>query len=106
MKCPKCKSTSTRVTCTQHQGNETKRYCRCLDCGHRYITLEAYLIPKSKYRRTQRGEANNLSVLTEANVREIRQLAFDNTYESIAKKYGIHKSTVYRIVHFKIWSHI
>lgn len=106
MLCRACESKNTRVTCTRREDGSTKRYCRCLDCGHRYITLEAYLIPKSKYRRTQRGEANNLSVLTEANVREIRHLALDNTYESIAKKYGIHKSTVYRIVHFKIWSHI
>ena len=106
MLCRACESKNTRVTCTRQEGDSTKRYRRCLDCGHRYITLETYLVPKSKYRRTQCGEANHLSVLTEANVHEIRQLAFANTYESIAKQYGIHKSTVYRIVHRKRWSHL
>ena len=108
MKCPNCKSTNTRVTCTQHQNNETKRYCRCLDCKKRYITIETYLAPVRKVhpRQIKRGEDNNFAVLTEQNVRDIRQLAKENTYEVIAKKYGIHKATVYRIVNFKRWSHV
>jgi len=106
MQCRACESKKTRVSCTRQEGDITKRYRRCLDCGHTYITLETYLVPKADYRRIKRGEANNMSVLTETNVRDIRQLAHDNTYEFIAKRYGIHKSTVYRIVHFKIWSHI
>jgi Mg2+ and Co2+ transporter CorA len=108
MKCPKCKSTSTRVTCTKHQGNETKRYCRCLDCEKRYITIETYLVPVREIhpRQIKRGEENNFAVLTEQNVRDIRQLAQEYTYKVIAKRYGIHPQTVYRIVKAKRWAHI
>ena len=44
MKCPKCHSKKTRVTCTEHHDKEsktyTKRYCRCLDCKSRFRTIE------------------------------------------------------------------
>ena len=44
MKCPKCHSKETRVTCTEHHDKEsktyTKRYCRCLDCESRFRTIE------------------------------------------------------------------
>lgn len=44
MKCPKCHSKETRVTCTEHhdKGSKTytKRYCRCLDCESRFRTIE------------------------------------------------------------------
>lgn len=108
MRCRSCKSKNTRVTCTEHQGNTTKRYCRCLDCEERYITVETYLHPiaETHPRQIKRGEDNNLAVLTEQNVRDIRRLAQDNTYKVIAKQYGIHPSTVYRIVNGKRWSHI
>lgn len=108
MKCPKCKSTSTRVTCTNHFGNETKRYCRCLDCEKRYITVETYLVPVREIhpRQIKRGEDNNFAVLTEQNVRDIRRLAQDTTYKVIAKRYGIHPQTVYRIVKAKRWAHV
>jgi DNA invertase Pin-like site-specific DNA recombinase len=37
---------------------------------------------------------------------DIRRLAVDNTYAVIAKRYGIHKDTVYRIVNRKLWGHL
>jgi DNA invertase Pin-like site-specific DNA recombinase len=44
--------------------------------------------------------------LTEQNVRDIRQLAQEYTYKVIAKRYGIHPQTVYRIVKAKRWAHL
>ncbi len=110
MKCRLCASGNTRVTCTDQGNHQTKRYKRCLDCDHRFVTVETYMLPPTnpdiRARRVRRGEASGLSVLTEANVLDIRRLAIHNTYEQIAKQFGIHKSTVYRIVNLKLWSHI
>lgn len=110
MKCRKCQSVNTRVTCTRHGQQETRRYCRCLDCGQRYVTVETYLLPvrevKVHPRQAIKGEKNNFAVLTEENVRDIRRLAEEHTYQVIAKRYGIHKDTVYRIVKFKRWAHV
>jgi hypothetical protein len=110
MQCPACKSKETRVTCTQKNLDKTKRYRRCLDCGHRFISIETYLNafnPPSIYeRQIARGEKCHFAVLTEANVLEIRKLALNNTYAVIAKQYGIHKDTVYRIVNYKRWNHL
>jgi hypothetical protein len=63
-------------------------------------------ITETHPRQIKRGEDNNLAVLTEQNVRDIRNLAQHNTYKVIAKQYGIHPSTVYRIVKAKSWSHV
>jgi DNA invertase Pin-like site-specific DNA recombinase len=55
----------------------------------------------------KKGEANGSSVLLEQNVRKIRELAEQNViYKDIAKQFGIHPSTVYRIIKRKIWSHV
>ena len=43
MKCPKCNSKETRVSCTEDHGDFTKRYCRCLNCKARFRTTEKYL---------------------------------------------------------------
>jgi DNA-directed RNA polymerase subunit RPC12/RpoP len=110
MQCPACGSKETRVTCTQKNSDKTKRYRRCLDCDHRFISIEIYLKPPklpSLYKRPpKRGEDCNLAVLTERNVLDIRKLALDTTYAVIAKRYGIHKDTVYRIVNRKRWRHL
>jgi DNA invertase Pin-like site-specific DNA recombinase len=115
MKCRQCNSKNTRVTVTEHYGNETRRYCRCLDCKSRYKTIEQYAVPKRgslpgvKQHSNCRlkGEQVGTSVLTELNVLEIRKLAsFNKTYANIAKQFGIHKDTVYKIVKRKRWSHV
>jgi hypothetical protein len=110
MKCRLCQSNNTRVICTRRGDIQTRRYRRCLDCEHRYISIEVYLKPPkppSPYKRpARRGEDCNLAVLTEMNVLDIRRLALDTTYAVIAKRYGIHKDTVYRIVNRKLWSHV
>ena len=115
MKCRQCNSTNTHVTSTRHKGNETWRYCCCFDCNARYKTIETYAISKrgavpgvkQHVNCRARGEQVSSAVLTEANVLEIRKLAFKNqTYAVIAKRFGIHKDTVYRIVKRKRWSHV
>jgi hypothetical protein len=115
MKCRQCNSSNTRAVCTRHKGNETWRYCRCLDCEARYKTVEMYaaakrgcvLGVKQHVNCRVRGEQVGSAVLTEANVLEIRRLAAENEkYQVIAKRFGIHKDTVYRIVKRKLWSHV
>ena len=115
MKCRQCNSISTRVTATSHKGNETWRYCRCLDCNARFKTIETYAIKKrgsvpgvkQHVNCLRQGLNNGSSILTKTNVLEIRRLAATNhTYVSIAKVFGIHKSTVYRIVKRKLWAHV
>jgi DNA invertase Pin-like site-specific DNA recombinase len=57
--------------------------------------------------RKARGERVSSAVLTEANVLEIRRCASDKqTYLQIAKQFGIHKDTVYKIVNRKSWAHV
>jgi hypothetical protein len=115
MRCRYCSSKETRVTCTKHKGNQTVRYCRCLKCDKRYKTIETYEIPKFGYpfglpqhpNQRKRGEGIHSSVLTESNVRLIRDLAKQLvTYDNIAKQFGINKSTVYRIVKRRSWAHV
>lgn len=115
MKCRSCNSTNTRVTVTEHHGNESWRYCRCLDCKSHYKTIETYVIlkrgsvPGVKQHPNchVKGEQNGNAVLTEENVLEIRRLVSDNqTYAQIAKRFGIDKSNVYRIVKRKSWAHV
>lgn len=115
MNCRYCSSKNTRVTVTEHHGNETWRYCRCLDCEAKYKTIEMYADEKRgaipgkpcHINSIKRGTENGNTVLTEQNIQTIRFMAKDNTtYKEIARVFGIHKDTVYRIVKRKIWSHV
>ena len=115
MNCRSCSSKNTRVVCTEHRGHVTKRWCRCLDCGEKFRTLEQYEKPKAGPARgyqphpnqVRRGTENHSAVLTEENIVQIRTLASENqTYASIAETFGIHKDTVYRIVKRKLWKHV
>jgi len=42
MNCPKCISKNTRVSSTYPFEEFTKRYCKCLDCGECFTTIEEY----------------------------------------------------------------
>jgi len=115
MKCRRCNSKNTRVVVTEAHGNETWRYCKCLDCDEKFKTIEVYAkskpgpLPGSTVHPNtiKRGEENHNSVLTESNVKHIRELARQQfTYKEIADKFGIHYGTVYRIVKRKLWSHV
>lgn len=115
MKCRKCSSKETRVTVTVPHGNEVWRYCRCLKCDERFKTIEVYeskkrgAVPGVKQHANciLQGEKNGSSVLTEANIETIRKHAENKaTYKQIAAEFGIHESTVYRIVKRKVWKHV
>ena len=115
MKCRYCNSTNTRVTVTEPHGNETWRYCRCLDCDEKFKTIEIYAKPKPgpapgkpvHPNTIKRGENNHNAVLNESNVKLIRELASQRqTYKEIADKFGVHYDTIYRIVNRKLWSHV
>jgi hypothetical protein len=108
--CPNCRTIETRVTCVRRTAKETKRYCRCLNCQHRYITLEFYadaVQKRGSYPQQARcGQNNAFAVLTEDNVRAIRRLAQDTPQYVLAEQYGIHRTTVHRIVKRKLWAHL
>jgi membrane-bound lytic murein transglycosylase B len=115
MKCRHCGSKHTKVVVTEHHGNETWRYCRCEKCDKTYKTIETYAIPKRGSvpgckphpNQVKRGEENHSAVLTENNIRTIRQLSKQHkTYQEIATQFGIHKDTVYKIVNLKSWKHV
>ena len=116
MRCRKCNSRNTRVTSTDVTNAVlTKRYCRCLDCKTHYQTTETYAVVKrgsmfgvqQDSGRKARGERVGSAVLIEANVLEIRRLASNKqTYNQIAKQFGINKDSVYNIVYRKSWANV
>lgn len=114
MKCQKCDSCNTRVTSNRSYPDYTKRYCRCLDCGHRYRTVETYQYkkpgpPKQRPRpgKIVRGESHGQSFLNEQNVIDIRAMRDKgHTLREIATKYGISPPYVSRIVNRQNWTHI
>jgi len=114
MRCRSCSSSNTRVTCTEHHGNETKRYCRCLDCGAKYRTIERYEQPKpgpAKGGRrpgiVARGSSHGMSILTEENVLDIRKMHRNGkTYKQISEVYGMSSSYISKIVNYKQWKHV
>lgn len=54
--CPHCmaQATKTLVTRYRKQLRVTKRYCLCLSCGHRFVTVE---IPFLRYEQLLKVEA-------------------------------------------------
>ena len=110
MKCRSCNSSNTRVTCTDKLSDlVTKRYCRCLDCGEKFRTVERYEVAKPialESNLTARTAHFN-SKLTPYQVRTIRHLhqtGFSNG--QIALKLQMHRSTICNIVHYKTCQHV
>lgn len=57
--------------------------------------------------RRPRGQHHGGALLSEADVREIRRLHTDGMRQiDLVAKYGIAKTTVHSIIHFKTWSHV
>lgn len=113
MNCRYCNSKETKVTVTEHKAIETWRYCRCLNCHKRFKTIEHYAKPKpgpvigTKTGPKAQGSTNGASVLTEANVIQLRRLAKSGIRNSaLAKIFGIAPGTVSRIIHRKLWNHV
>jgi hypothetical protein len=114
MKCRKCSSKNTRVTCTDHFEKTTKRYCRCLDCGEKFRTVEMYECgkpgpPKGRPRpgNIARGSAHGAAIFTEADILAMRKLHHEGkTLKQIAEKYGVGSSYISKIVNYKHWKHV
>lgn len=110
MKCRACSSSNTRVTCTdQLQPDLTKRYCRCLDCGCKFRTVERYEIAKPipLVPCVKAGTENGNSFLTDKDVLMIRHLHQKGLSNAqIAIRYGSNRSTISRIVNYKTYTNI
>ena len=108
MKCPKCRHKNTRVTVTQHCSDHTIRYCRCLDCGHKFKTEERIVKYKEKFIPTN-------TKLNKQKVKDIRETAEFNdnlglpksdTIAGLAAQYGVEYSTIRNVIIKKTWKHI
>ena len=109
MKCRACASTNTRVTCTEHTNELTKRFCRCLDCGTKYRTIERYAVAKPipLDPHVLRGDKNpnaKLNALQVQTARHLHQKGYSNG--QIALKLKVHRSTICKIVNYKTYKNI
>ena len=105
MNCRSCNSTNTRVTCTDKLTPEVvKRYCRCLDCGTKFRTVERYEVAKPIpiHLYKAEGTANGQSRLNENEVQMIRHLHQTGLSNGqLAIRFGHNRSTISRIVNYK-----
>lgn len=113
MRCRQCGSKRTRVTVTEHKAEETWRYCRCLECKVHFKTVERYDRGKpgpklgSRQATKLQGSTNPASVLTEADVVNLRFMASRGVSNAaLAVKFGVVPATVSRIIHCKMWTHV
>lgn len=53
-----------------------------------------------------RGSNHNMSVLKEEDVINIRKLSLLYSKKELAEMFGVHRSTIGRIINFKNWTHI
>lgn len=109
MKCRHCDSINTRVTCTERNDNFTKRYCRCLDCGTRYRTVERYEVakPSPLVPKSLPGPRNPNSKLNEIEVKMIRHLHQKGCSNGqIALRMSVNRSTICKIVNYKTYKEI
>jgi len=114
MDCPKCGG-ETRVTCLTHHPflNRQRRFRRCLVCEHKFrTTQDAERLDDDgrhwKRLNSQAGERSVSAVLTEEDVRDLRN-EYDRkttTQEKLALRYGISLSQVNRIVRRQSWAHV
>lgn len=109
MKCRSCSSKNTRITCTEHFKDVTKRYVRCLDCGSKFRTFERYEvakpIPLEPYKPI--GVNNGNSKLTKHDILMIRHLHQKGLSNGqLAIRYGQNRSTISRIVNYKTYANI
>ena len=110
MKCRSCNSLNTRVTCTDRKSDlVTKRYCRCIDCGAKFRTVERYEIAKSipLTINAMHGSNNPKSKLNTTQIQTIRQL-HQQGYSNgqIAIKLSVNSSTICRVVNYKTYKHV
>tara|TARA_R100001086_G_scaffold60667_1_gene28070 strand:+ start:95 stop:511 length:417 start_codon:yes stop_codon:yes gene_type:complete len=107
MNCPNCESKQTRVTVTSHREGYTIRYCRCLDCKHKFKTEERIVKYEDLKRRNTR--------LDEEKVRKIRDVAkkakqkgekVGETNKNLAIKYDVDLSTIKSVIANRTWTDV
>lgn len=103
---------ATKRSCNLQRADGRHRWWRCTACGKTSHTLETYVV-KGPPRGCERsryavlGSRNHNSVLTEADVIRLRDLAANGTpNKALALSFGIAPATVSRIITRKAWTHI
>lgn len=110
MNCRSCNSINTRVTCTDKlKPDVVKRYCRCLDCGTRFRTVERYEVAKriAINQFVPEGTSNGhsrLSVDEVLMIRHLHQTGLSNG--QIAIRFGHNRSTISKIVNYKTYCNL
>jgi len=100
MRCNKCNSSLTRVTCTEHKERHTIRYCRCLDCKKRFKTIERY----SRKRKPGVGPTN--TKLTPEIVKRLRENVENHSNEEWSIIFNVETSTIYNARSHITWKHV
>ena len=107
VRCRKCDSHNTRVTVTESREDVTWRYCRCLDCGERFKTVERYAYAKRtplEPHPMPKGCDNYNSKFSPADIADIRSLYEDGlSGAQIALRYKCDRSTIHKIVSYKTY---
>jgi len=108
LNCRTCNSNNTRVTTTESRQDIIWRYCRCLDCGERFKTVERYAYAKRTplgLNPPLKGCDNYNSRFAPADIVAIRSLSEDGlTGAQIALRYGCDRSTIHKIVNYKTYT--
>lgn len=76
----------------------------CAQNHLRWATREENYADKVLHGTDSRGERNGVSKLTEKSVRQIRELSETTNYSRLAKKFGVGRSTIKRIVKREAWA--
>jgi len=81
----------------------------CCNPAHIFLgTLADNIYDAARKKRMARGERNSHSKLTKADVRQIRAdyAAGLASGKALAKKYGMHDTTIYDVINRKSWKHV
>ena len=100
MRCNKCNSSLTRVTCTEHKERHTIRYCRCLDCKKRFKTIERYS------RKKKPGGKPGNTKLTPEIVKRLRENVENHSNEEWSVIFNVETSTIYNARSYITWKHV
>ena len=109
MKCPKCRHKNTRVTVTEHRADHTVRYCRCLNCRHKFKTEERIVkyLPKHipSNAKLNHRKVREIRKLAEEHGENGRSLTSDVVME-LAMKYGVEYQCIQNVITRKTWKNI
>jgi hypothetical protein len=106
----------TRVLDTRLGPQGHRRRLQCQSCGQLTRSIETYesgrrmpgpLPGVRRRRRARQGASNGRSVLTDADIRRLREQAAAGTPRAVlAKRYGVTPNHVTRIVRRRAWRHV